>query len=86
MVPSFENLMGCMSNTSTPAIFDRISSLSRPVAWSKSVGIDPVGAPDGIRSDASLTCGKFVDLMMAADENGDDGDDGLESSCLVSCL
>lgn len=45
---------GFMSKISTPCILPRISRRSRPVAWSKSVGIVPTGAPGGRRSSSVL--------------------------------
>ena len=45
---------GFMSKTSTPCILPRISRRSRPVAWSRSVGMVPTAPPDGIRSSSVL--------------------------------
>lgn len=53
-----------MSKTSTPAILDRISSRSRPVDWSRSVGIVPAAAPGAMRSEACLMSGRSALLLV----------------------
>lgn len=45
---------GFMSKMSMPCILPRISRRSRPVAWSRSVGMVPGGAPGGRRSSSVL--------------------------------
>lgn len=53
-VPLLEESKGLMSKMSTPCILPKISSRSRPVACSRSVGTVPGAAPGGSRSASDL--------------------------------
>lgn len=52
MVPLPSKIGFSMSKTSTPSILPNNSNLSKPVAWSKSVGIVPGLAPGPIKDES----------------------------------
>lgn len=54
-VPFREASRGLMSKISMPCIFPSNSRRSRPVAWSRSVGMVPGLAPGGRRSSSVFT-------------------------------
>ena len=58
-IPLREESKGFISKTSTPCIFPKISKRSKPVAWSRSVGIVPGAAPGPKRS-ASLLISIYI--------------------------